>query len=165
MGTFREFMTVPLWAALASLVVACIPPLQHALDAHLPPVKGALASAGNCSIPVTLVVLGAYFYAPPDPAEERARAERLRERERGLRSASRTSLLIESVKDMFSIKAAPARSESALGAPASAKPAARPGETRTVVVAILSRMIITPVVLLPLMVVSTKFDLQEVFAE
>ncbi|KAJ6466560.1 hypothetical protein C8R47DRAFT_1326210 [Mycena vitilis] len=54
----KLFMTVPLWAALASLVVACVQPLQHALDAHMQPVKGAVTSAGpgNCSIPLTLIV-------------------------------------------------------------------------------------------------------------
>ena len=165
--TFREFMTAPLWAALASLLVACIQPLQHALEMHLPPVKGALASAGNCSIPVTLVVLGAYFYVAPDPVAEEARRQASRERRaRALASASRTSLLLESVRDMFSMKpvVAAGRDEGVLGA-AGTGGGARPGETRTVWVAILSRMIITPIVLLPLMVVSTKFDIQRVFDE
>ena len=58
----KEFMTPPLYAALFSLVVACIPPLQHLLAVHLLPVKGAINSAGNCSIPITLVVLGGYFW-------------------------------------------------------------------------------------------------------
>ncbi|EJF56804.1 hypothetical protein DICSQDRAFT_93144 [Dichomitus squalens LYAD-421 SS1] len=164
--TFREFMTVPLWAALTSLVVACIQPLQHALDDHFPPVKNAIASAGDCSIPITLVVLGAYFYTPPDPdAEQRARARR--GREEGLpehqrqveRSASRASLL-ESVRDMFSMKSV-RRAEG--GSSASARKGARPGETKTVVVAIMSRMIITPLVLLPLLALSAKYDWQRVF--
>lgn len=46
-------MTVPLWAALLSLVVACIPPLQHGLD-QLEPVKASIRSAGNCSVPITV---------------------------------------------------------------------------------------------------------------
>jgi auxin efflux carrier family protein len=58
----KDFMTPPLYSALFSLVVACIPPLQHLLDVHLTPVKGAISSAGNCSIPITLVVLGGYFW-------------------------------------------------------------------------------------------------------
>ncbi|KAI0718674.1 membrane transport protein-domain-containing protein [Cerioporus squamosus] len=161
---FREFMTVPLWAALASLLVACIRPLQHALEEHLPPVKDAIASAGDCSIPITLVVLGAYFYTPPDPEEKanRGREERLPEHSRqAQRSASRASLF-ESVREMFSMKSVKGKkSDRALGASASKE--ARPGETKTVVVAILSRMIITPLVLLPLMMLSTKYDLQRVF--
>ncbi|KAL7277133.1 hypothetical protein ACG7TL_008978 [Trametes sanguinea] len=154
--TFREFMTVPLWAALASLLVACIQPLQHALDEHLPPVKGAIASAGNCSIPITLVVLGAYFYTPPDDEQKKRLPEH---HVLPPRNDSRTSLL-DNVREMFSSKRRAER-QSALGA--SAKKQSRPGETKTVVVAILSRMIITPLILLPMMALSTKFDLQEVF--
>ncbi|KAH9888043.1 membrane transport protein-domain-containing protein [Cubamyces lactineus] len=157
--TFREFMTAPLWAALASLIVACIQPLQHALDEHLPPVKGAIASAGNCSIPITLVVLGAYFYTPPDAGDARKRAALPEHREQPLRSESRVSLL-DSVREMFSSKPRAERG-GALGA--SAKKNMRPGETKTVIVAIMSRMIITPLLLLPVMVLCTKFDLQEVF--
>ncbi|CDO71081.1 hypothetical protein BN946_scf184844.g85 [Trametes cinnabarina] len=155
--TFREFMTAPLWAALASLVVACIQPLQHALDEHFPPVKGAIASAGNCSIPITLVVLGAYFYTPPDTEEQKRRLPEHNSQPQW--SESRASLL-DNVREMFSSKRRAERQQ-ALGA--SAKKQLRPGETKTVVVAILSRMIITPLLLLPLMVLSTKFDLQEVF--
>ena len=62
--TLNEFMTVPLYAAFLSLIVALIPPFQHALNMHVKPIKGALEAAGACSIPVTLVVLGAYFYTP-----------------------------------------------------------------------------------------------------
>lgn len=62
---FLTFMTMPLYAAAASMIVALTPPLQHVLDEHVAPVKGFLNSAGSCSIPVTLVVLGAYFYQAP----------------------------------------------------------------------------------------------------
>ncbi|KAG6876192.1 hypothetical protein C0993_005036, partial [Termitomyces sp. T159_Od127] len=68
LAALRNFMTPPLWAALLSVVVACTRPVQHLLEAHWLSVKGALGSAGNCSIPLTLVVLGAYFYTPPAPA-------------------------------------------------------------------------------------------------
>ncbi|PWZ03805.1 hypothetical protein BCV70DRAFT_197997 [Testicularia cyperi] len=56
------FMTAPLYAAVISLVVAMIPPLQKFVDS-LEPVVGALETAGACSIPLTMVVLGAYFVA------------------------------------------------------------------------------------------------------
>lgn len=56
------FMTAPLYAAVISLVVAVIPPLQKFIDG-LEPVVGALETAGACSIPLTMVVLGAYFVA------------------------------------------------------------------------------------------------------
>ncbi|KAG8927310.1 hypothetical protein FRC01_007684 [Tulasnella sp. 417] len=60
----NEFMTVPMWAKLLSLIVGC-QPFQHVLQDHIQPVKGPLVAAGKCSIPVTLVVSGAYFYTPP----------------------------------------------------------------------------------------------------
>lgn len=165
--TFGEFMTVPLWAALASLVVACIQPLQHGLDKHLPPVKNAIAGMGDCSIPITLVVLGAYFYTPPEAEDKQRSRGTLPEHHEVQRSASRTSsrtTLFENVREMFSGKALKGKaSDRTLVASASREK--RPGETKTVVVAILSRMIITPILLLPLMTLSTVFDLQRVFDE
>ncbi|PBK68832.1 hypothetical protein ARMSODRAFT_1085259 [Armillaria solidipes] len=126
----NEFMTVPLWAALASLIVVCIQPLQHLLEVHMQPVKGALASAGNCSIPLTLIVLGAYFY----PSEEgEAKTE--------------TRSLIHSMKGMFTKRQARPQQE-----------ATQTGETKTVIIAVASRMIITPLLLLPLMALSTALD-------
>ena len=44
-----------------------------------------------------------------------------------------------------------------------AKP--RAGETRTVGISVLSRMVITPLLILPMMVLSTKFSLHSVFDE
>ena len=160
--SFNDFMTVPLWAALASLVVACIQPLQHALDEHVQPIKGALTQAGNCSIPLTLVVLGAYFYSPPDPEEIRSRAALPTSQRRG-RSLSTTwsqLSLVDNVREMFKMKR---RSPSEAGSRRHAKK--RPGESKTVVIAVLSRMIITPLLLLPVMALSTRFNLQEVFEE
>ncbi|KAI0760585.1 membrane transport protein-domain-containing protein [Fomes fomentarius] len=163
--TLGEFMTVPLWAALASLVVACIQPLQHGLDKHLPPVKNAIAGMGDCSIPITLVVLGAYFYTPPEVEDKQRSRGALPEHHEVQRSASRASSrtsLFENVREMFSGKALKGKaSDRTLVASASREK--RPGETKTVVVAILSRMIITPILLLPLMTLSTVFDLQRVF--
>ncbi|KAK0531866.1 hypothetical protein OC842_003482 [Tilletia horrida] len=57
----NRFMTMPLWAAIFSLVVALIGPLQRFVDS-LEPVVGALKTSGACSIPLTMVVLGSYFY-------------------------------------------------------------------------------------------------------
>ncbi|OCH86712.1 hypothetical protein OBBRIDRAFT_796929 [Obba rivulosa] len=155
---FNEFMTAPLWAALASLLVACIQPLQHALEVHIQPVKGAISAAGNCSIPLTLVVLGAYFYVPDeDEDEDRSRRAlpHYGSRPRSPSSTSRMSLF-ENVRDMFKMHRRD-RSQKRK------QDKARPGETRTVIVAVLSRMVLTPLLLLPLMALSTRFDLQEVF--
>ncbi|KAL0067452.1 hypothetical protein AAF712_005439 [Marasmius tenuissimus] len=148
--TFNEFMTVPLWAALLSIIVALVQPFQHALDVHMQPVKGALTSAGNCSIPITLVVLGAYFY--PEKKDE-ASVEPTGSNPPGqtdLESSS-SSTLIQQMRDVLHG-----------GKPAQARPTGT-GETKTVFIAVFSRMILTPVLLMPLMAWAAKFDMQKVF--
>lgn len=62
---FTGFMTMPLYAAVMSLVVAMLPPLQKAVGS-IEPLVGALETAGACSIPLTMVVLGAYFHEETD---------------------------------------------------------------------------------------------------
>lgn len=158
--TFNDFMTVPLWASLASLVVACVGPLQHALDKHMHPVKGALTSAGNCSIPLTLVVLGAYFYSPSSTVDGEVSVDRSRGRRRSISTATSHLSLVGSVRSMFKMSSRRLRRSSST--PAADK---RPGETRTVVIAVLSRMVITPLLLLPLMALCAYYDWHHVFSE
>jgi hypothetical protein len=153
----NEFMTVPLWAALASLIVACIPAVQHALDEHMQPLKGAVSAAGSCSIPLTLIVLGAYFYPPP---EEGPSGEETPDGGRGITTVKSTSSLMGSVRKMFKKRSTDGQAHYGGGAKER-----RPGETKTVAIAVLSRMIITPLLLLPLMAVSARFNIQAVFAE
>ncbi|KAJ7116499.1 auxin efflux carrier [Mycena epipterygia] len=148
----NEFMTVPLWAALASLLVACIGPLQHALEDHMQPVKGAVTSAGNCSIPITLIVLGGYFYPAPPPENVAAATT---EEDLRIRPSKSTTSLLENVREMFG-KPMGRRAE---------KPVVRPGETKTVLIAVASRMILTPLLLLPLMALCAKFDLHAIFED
>lgn len=154
---FNEFMTVPLWAAILALIVACVRPLQHALEDHLQPIKGALASAGNCSIPLTLVVLGAYFYNPPPPEDV------------SIRHALSTKISIGSlssrVRNMFRLETRHRRTGSSNSLSVMPKPEGRPGETKTVAIAIISRMFIVPILLIPLMAVSTWYDWHAIFAE
>ena len=158
----KDFMTVPLWAALASLVVACIQPLQHILEDHVQPIKGALNSAGNVSIPLTLVVLGAYFYTSEEPTAKtlpsHGHSHSTDRRSVSLSTTQSHVSLVDSVRDMFRMKR---RNRTAAGKSVEK----RPGETKTVIIAIVSRMVITPLLLLPLMALSTRFDLQEVFEE
>jgi len=161
-ATLYDFMTVPLWAALASLMVACIRPVQHILEVHIQPVKGALNAAGNCSIPLTLVVLGAYFYSPPEKDEGATdRDGRLPTHKPLSRTPSwaSRSTLYDQMRGMFNMKrrdGEPRQTQSRQ---------ARPGETKTVIVAVLSRMVITPLLLLPLMAVGARFDVQRVFED
>lgn len=166
---FNSFMTVPLWAALASIIVACVPPLQHALEVHVQPIKSALTAAGNCSIPLTLVILGAYFHSPEDNAKDISLPASPHDADdaarRLFRHGSSASLhsrisLVGSVRSMLELARVNHRPRGSAG-----KQPLRPGETKTVMIAVLSRMILTPLVLLPLMAISAKYNWPEVFDE
>lgn len=153
----NEFMTIPMYAAVASLIVACVPVMQHALDQHMQPVKGALLNAGSCSIPVTLIVLGAYFYRPPEPVADSANGA-TQVSYAGDRRVSSSSMasLVGSWRDGIQLSSLMKKSKT---------PSQYPGETKTVFIAVLSRMVITPLVLLPLMAIFTTYDPHELFAE
>ena len=146
----NEFLTVPLWAALASFVVACVTPLQDFLKNDVQPIKGALNNAGNCSIPLTLVVLGAYFYSPPSEVDTRRREST---------HSDSTLSFTGSFRSMLKLTSNPR------GKRRPANRDSHPGETKTVIIAIVSRMIITPALLMPLIILCTKYDWHEVFSE
>ncbi|KAH7887147.1 membrane transport protein-domain-containing protein [Phlebopus sp. FC_14] len=58
-------LSPPLLASLLALVTALIPPVQAAFSSpSLSSIRGALEGAGACSVPVTLVVLGGWFWVP-----------------------------------------------------------------------------------------------------
>lgn len=180
--TMNTFMTVPLWAAAASIVVALIQPLQHTLDDHLQWIKGALSASGNCSIPITLVVLGAYFYAPPEDAASsngkpvegilpstitsgngnvlRVNGNSASRRRDPSQATSRGSF-VGSVRSMFKLSRLDGKSST--GSKSQNSP--RPGETRTVAIAVISRMFLTPLLLFPLMWWAAKYDVLRVFDE
>ncbi|EGO03932.1 hypothetical protein SERLA73DRAFT_69744 [Serpula lacrymans var. lacrymans S7.3] len=143
----NQFMSAPLWASLLSLFVACVPPFQHIMEDHVQPIKGALTSAGNCSIPLTLVVLGAYFYTPPDEARQ--------DRPEGLSTRRSSVSLLSNLQDVFKLKPTIGRRNKTLLSASSAP--SDSGETTTVIIAVSSRMIITPLLLLPLMALSPVF--------
>lgn len=146
-----NFLTPPLWASLISLAVALNQPLQHVLEVHLHPVQGAITQAGNCSIPITLVVLGAYFYRPVE------KAEAVPSSARSWRRASFAS----SLRDMFRLKA---REEDGRSRVQQQKPVGR-GEGRTIFVAIFARMIVVPALFLPFMAIGALRSHPPVFQE
>ncbi|KAG9042983.1 hypothetical protein FS837_010172 [Tulasnella sp. UAMH 9824] len=175
---FNEFMTVPMWAALLSLIVACVQPFQHALQDHMQPVKGALVAAGNCSIPVTLVVLGAYFHTPPpeNPTPAPAPPAATRVAEEGDADARRRSgshwssselsvaTLTDNIREAIKLRVGGYKK---LNSPTMSKrelkeKLARKGEGRTVFVAIVSRMILAPALVLPAVAALAYYDLQRV---
>ncbi|KIJ59935.1 hypothetical protein HYDPIDRAFT_183811 [Hydnomerulius pinastri MD-312] len=56
-------LSPPFLASVLAIIVAVLPPLQDALNSQaLTPVRGALDGAGSCSIPLTLIVLGGWFW-------------------------------------------------------------------------------------------------------
>ena len=132
-------MTVPLWSALLLILVACIEPLKHVLLTHLKPVDNAIANTGKCSVPLTLVVLGVYFCSPDE--------------------STKLKTFFQSTWDIFF------RRKNSDSQETHVKP--NPGETETVILrlSVTSRMIITPLILIPGMTLATKYDWHEVFQE
>ncbi|BEI80618.1 hypothetical protein CcaverHIS002_0111470 [Cutaneotrichosporon cavernicola] len=129
-NSFYAFMTVPTWAALISIIIALIPPLQ-AFVSSINPFVAAVKSAGQCSIPVTLIVLGAFFYTPkpavhlPDEIDH-------------------------SIKGYFERKIRALKTRE--------KSAGYEGENRAVFVAVVSRMILVPLLILPVIAYIARTD-------
>ncbi|KAF9480072.1 hypothetical protein BDN70DRAFT_878118 [Pholiota conissans] len=157
---FVTFMTVPLWAAVASLFVACFEPVKHSLEVHMAPLNEAISVAGRCAVPLTLVVLGAYFYTPPvtdadtfpGKSSETAR----------MKTAKWKSWILDLV-DRFCFWRPSRRNHASSLRPDVNR--AKPKETTTVVLAVAARMLITPLVLLPLIFLATKSDWHAVFED
>ncbi|KAN0084016.1 Membrane transport domain containing protein [Tylopilus felleus] len=68
-SVFKRFVTTitslspPLIASLFALFCVLVPPVQRLLKSNeMIPFKGALDSAGGCSVPLTLLVLGGWFW-------------------------------------------------------------------------------------------------------
>ncbi|OJA20248.1 hypothetical protein AZE42_02684 [Rhizopogon vesiculosus] len=116
---------------------------------------GALGAAGNCSILLTLVVLGAYFNS--EPQEEDVQSEDLSYsqigKRQGLEHQTSHSSLLSAFQEMFVLKRATQYQSQTCG------------EGRTVFVAILARMVIVPAVMLPVMAILAKFDFRDVFED
>ncbi|KAJ3858033.1 membrane transport protein-domain-containing protein [Lentinula lateritia] len=178
---FTDFMTVPLYAAFLSIIVALLPTIQHTLEVHLYPIKGALESSGSCSIPVTLVVLGAYFYKEKDGFGDGmsvipTRMEGVQEAGAipgGSNSVDNRSKLpggssqpsaVQHCRDLFS-KLNPNRKRRPAFLRSDNGDMPLPGETKTVVIAILSRMVLTPLALMPLVTFAAKEDWHSVFED
>lgn len=149
----NNFMTPPLWASVASLVVALYQPLQHFIGSSLRPLRGAITQAGHCSIPLTLVVLGAYFHRAPDKSKLPSADD--------LESQRTTSL--SQLRRFFCLE-----SESHMGAirlHTNASKLGSSGEGRMIFVIILARMFIVPLLLLPLVVLGALRGSPGVFKE
>jgi len=150
LGSISGFMTPPLWASVMSLVVVLCQPLQHFINGYLRPVRGAIAQAGDCSIPLTLVVLGAYFHRPPSLDE----AERLVLQRVTLTGRLRKIFFLD--RDNW---------EGSIHQESSAPRYENQGEGRTIFVTILARMFVVPMLFLPLMVLGALRGSPNVFKE
>lgn len=138
------------------------------------PVKGALESAGECSIPVTLVVLGAYFYKEKDTSSKvkdviPTRMEGIEEAgvilngddvDGGCRCEVPSPSALDHCRDLFTKLNPKKRSGTTEEGDAPLL-----GETRTVWITVLSRMVLTPLILIPLMALAAKNDWHSVFEE
>jgi len=129
----NDFMTPPLWASVLSLVVALNQPLQHVLGVQMRPLRDAITQAGDCSIPLTLVVLGAYFHHPPEKSEFPPPE-----------SNGQQVSLVDNLRRIFSLEG--------WKDPSHARRARSRDEGRTVFVSILARMFVAPALLLPFVV-------------
>lgn len=140
-------MTAPLYAAVLSITVACIPPLQSGLQTHVQSVMQAISMAGDSSVPLTLVVLGAYFY--PEPRrndDDRPQGEEMIEP-----TASSKALVRKMARGARKLLRK--------------RPSPVPGERKTVVLSILCRMLVGPVLILPVIAVATMKDWHVTFKE
>ncbi|KAK4689781.1 auxin efflux carrier family protein, partial [Tremellales sp. Uapishka_1] len=141
----NAFMTVPMYAALLSIFIAMIPPLQAAL-VQVKPLGQAIRSAGQCSIPLTLVVLGAFFYAPP-PSQSSSSISKTVDPEPASPEHFSPSLGYFERK-IRSLASRPRNNDF-------------PGENKAVFVAVVSRMIIVPLLMLPIIALIATYDLFE----
>ncbi|KAF8315553.1 membrane transport protein-domain-containing protein [Cantharellus anzutake] len=183
----HEFATFPLYASLAAFLVVLIPPVQHFLMEDVPPVRGFLESAGACSIPITMLVLGACFYDdsvlspvppneprtqesnteaedcfPPDP-EQRSELSGLvhREQRPDLVPSTRT----ESVKKTFKTCTSDFWASFSNSRKKRLENKTTPGETTTVIVSCLARMVVTPLIILPPMAVLAAYEVLDLFKD
>ena len=148
------FMTPPLWASVISIVVALNKPIQHLFDGILWPVRGAIDQAGGCSIPITLVVLGAYFYTPADRSAQLSSDAPVDWQRASVSSQLRKifCLYSESHKGAIRLESYETRFVDR-------------GNGKTIFVAILARMFIVPFLFLPLVVLGALRGSPAVFQE
>jgi hypothetical protein len=193
-GTLDDIMTPPLYGAITSLIVALIPPVQTFLKDHMKPLTGALKNTGECSIPITLIVLGGYFYTPPEEVStstsqitpQHKFGDRAGDTSQSVRIANETS----SSNQSSSSRTTSAKSLSSIPPTSNLVPLhtltqtftttrrrrnrsllssswekSQSGETKTIIVALVSRMLIVPILIFPLFWLSLKIGWQDVFAE
>ncbi|PLW46719.1 hypothetical protein PCASD_03657 [Puccinia coronata f. sp. avenae] len=127
---FQRFLNPPLISSVLSIAIACVPPVQQWLSG-VQILRNFLNSAGNASIPITLIVLGSFFSS----------------------STSHQS----SIKSVKGNKHAPHIEPSSRS---SSK-----NQSTTIALSLISRHLLTPMILLPLMYILSKFTRVTIFAD
>lgn len=105
-------------------------------------------------VPLTLVVLGAFFYSPAPPVDPSA-------------PPKEPMTLVQRLKSYVGLggtgnggrSASFPKSSLVVGSPEPSASKATPGENRAVFVAVTSRMIFTPLLFMPVLAVLAKYDL------
>ena len=148
------FMTPPLWASVISIAIALNQPIQHLFDGFLWPLRGAINQAGDCSIPITLVVLGSYFHTPADKSAQLSSGAPVDWQQASVSSRLRKIFCLhsESQKGAIRLESHGTR-------------LVKRGDGKTIFVAILARMFIVPLLLLPLVVLGALRGSPAVFQE
>ncbi|KAF8315554.1 membrane transport protein-domain-containing protein [Cantharellus anzutake] len=185
----HEFATFPLYASLAAFLVVLIPPVQHFLMEDVPPVRGFLESAGACSIPITMLTLGACFYdesvlspvlpnepraqesdteaedcSPPDleqPSELTGLIHRVPEQRPDLVH----STFVASAKRIFKTCTFDFWAHFSNSRKKRSENRTTPGETTTVIVSCLARMVVTPLIILPPMAALAAYEVLDLFKD
>ena len=136
-------MTPPLWASIISIAIALNKPIQHLFDGFLWPVCGAIDQTGGCSIPLTLVVLGAYIHTPTDRSVQLSSDAPVDWQRASVSNQLRKIFCLhsESHKGAIRLESYETRFVNR-------------GNGKTIFVAILARMFIVPFLLIPLVVLS-----------
>ena len=148
------FMTPPLWASVISIAIALNQPIQHLFDGFLWPARGAIDQAGSCSIPITLVVLGAYFHTPADRSAQLSSGAPVDWQRASVSSRLRKIFCLHSESQNGAI-----RLES------HGMHLVNRGNGKTIFVAILARMFIVPLLLLSIVVLGALRGSPTVFQE
>jgi auxin efflux carrier family protein len=116
------------------------------------PLQGAITQAGNCSIPITLIVLGAYFHQPPEKPETPTSTPS------STASWQRASFA-DSLRDIFRLQSREHERQPSI------PHRSRKGEEKAIFVVILSRMVIVPALFLPFIAIGARRTHPPVFQE
>ncbi|EGG02708.1 uncharacterized protein MELLADRAFT_91175 [Melampsora larici-populina 98AG31] len=134
----HRFMTPTLYSTILSFLVVCIPPLQTALMGFKP-LRGAFNFAGNVAVPLTLVVLGAYFN------KERPSEKQCEIKKSATVGAEKSEDSAEQTSDPSLESQIPERTSKV------SEPTSKVSDRTIMIIAIVARQFLAPLVFIPLL--------------